>query len=110
MPTETKARPTKPPEKKIGPFAGGIGVAIWLNEGEAEDGTIQRFRSVTLNPRRYFDQKSGQWKDAMSYRQSDLPALIFGLEQALAYCFSEPIPGQEEIEAAGLEDEVGDKF
>ena len=103
MPSDTKARPQRPPEKKIGPFAGGIGVAIWLNEVEAEDGTIQRFRSVTINPRRYLDAKSGQWKDAASYRQSDLPALIFGLEQALAHCFSQPIPGQEVAEAAGLD-------
>ena len=110
MAQDTKTRPTKPPEKKIGPFAGGIGVAIWLNEVEAEDGTIQRFRSVTINARRYLDPKSGQWKDAASYRQSDLPALIFGLEQALAHCFSQPIPGQEETEAAGLEDEAGDRF
>lgn len=110
MPTDTKARPTKPPEKKIGPFAGGIGVAIWLNEVEAEDGTIRRFRSITLNPRRYMDAKSGQWKDASSYQQSDLPALIFAMQQALAYCFSEPIPGQDETEAAGLEDEVGERF
>ena len=110
MPTDTKARPAKPPEKKIGPFAGGIGVAIWLNEVEADDGTVRRFRSITLNPRRYLDTKSGQWKDAASYQQSDLPALIFAMQQALAYCFSEPIPGQEEAEAAGLEDVVGDRF
>ena len=110
MSQDTKARTPKPPEKKIGPFAGGIGVAIWLNEAEAEDGSVRHFRSITLNPRRYFDQKSGQWKDAASYRQSDLPALIFGLEQALAHCFSQPIPGQEETEAAGLEDEAGDRF
>ena len=45
MPNDNKSRPTKPPEKKIGPFAGGIGVAIWLNEGESEDGTIKHFRS-----------------------------------------------------------------
>ena len=33
-----------PPEKKIGPFAGGIGVAIWLNTVDTDDGPKQ-FRS-----------------------------------------------------------------
>lgn len=47
---DTKTRPQKPPEKKIGPFASGIGVAIWLNEGTAEDGSVRFFRSVTINP------------------------------------------------------------
>ncbi len=81
MSNDTKTRPAKPPEKKIGPFASGIGVAIWLNETESDDGQIRHFRSVTLNPRRYFDSKSGQWKDASSYQQSDLPGLIFSLQK-----------------------------
>ena len=45
MSNDTKARPQKPPEKKIGPFASGIGVAIWLNESENNDGAIRHFRS-----------------------------------------------------------------
>ena len=45
MSNDTKARQPKPPEKRIGPFAGGIGVAIWLNEATEEDGTIRHFRS-----------------------------------------------------------------
>ena len=110
MSNDTKARPQKPPEKKIGPFASGIGVAIWLNESETSDGEIRHFRSVTVNPRRYFDQKSGQWKDAASVQQSDLPALIFAMQKALEYCYQTPIPGQEDAEATGLEDEVGERF
>ena len=110
MSQDTKTRPQKPPEKTIGPFANGIGVAIWLNESEAEDGSVRKYRSVTLNPRRYFDQKSSQWKDAASYQQSDLPALIFALQQALGYCFSEPIPGQEDAETAESEGGGGDRF
>ena len=77
MSQDTKTRPQKSPEKKIGPFASGIGVAIWLNEGTGEDGSVRFFRSVTINPRRYLDSKSGQWKDAASYQPSDLPALLF---------------------------------
>ena len=109
MAQDTK-RPPKPPEKKIGPFANGIGVAIWLNEAEDDDGNIRKYRSVTVNPRRYFDKKSAQWKDSPSFQQSDLPALIFALEQALGFCFSEPIPGQENSEAGASEGEGGDHF
>lgn len=47
------------PEKKIGPFAGGVGVAIWINTAETPDGTKQ-FRSITVAPRRYFDKESNQ--------------------------------------------------
>jgi hypothetical protein len=98
MSNETKARPQRQPEKKIGPFAGGIGVAIWLNETESEDGTIRRFRALTINPRRYLDTKSGQWKDAASFQPSDLPALLFCLTKAQEYCYETPIPGEPEPE------------
>ncbi len=110
MSNDTKTRPAKPPEKKIGPFAGGIGVAIWLNDVEAEDGSIRRFRSITVNPRRYLDSKSGQWKDAASYQPSDLPALLFCLAKAQEYCYETPVPGQEEAQHAEAEGGVGDHF
>jgi hypothetical protein len=51
-----------PPEKKFGPFAGGIGVAIWLNTVETERGPRQT-RSITISPRRYRDPETGEWKD-----------------------------------------------
>jgi hypothetical protein len=77
----TRTTGARPPEKKIGPFAGGIGVAIWLNMVDSRDGTRQ-LRSITINPRRYFDRESNEWKDAPSFRPSDLPALIFALQKA----------------------------
>jgi len=89
-----KPKGARPPEKKIGPFAGGIGVAIWINAIETDSGTRQ-LRSITVAPRRYFDQESNQWKDAPSFRPSDLPALIFALEQAQEYCYTTPLPGEE---------------
>ncbi len=110
MSQDTKTRPQKPPEKKIGPFASGIGVAIWLNEAEADDGTTRLYRSVTLNPRRYFDKKSSQWKDAASYQPSDLPALLFCLAKAQEYCYETPVPGQDDAEIAASEGEGGDNF
>ena len=110
MSNDTKARQPKPPEKRIGPFAGGIGVAIWLNEATEEDGSVRHFRSLTVNPRRYLDKKSGQWKDAASFQPSDLPALLFCLTKAQEYCYETPVPGQEDAESSGLEDETGDRF
>ena len=35
----------RPPELKIGPFQGGIGVAVWLNEIQTERGPMM-VRSV----------------------------------------------------------------
>jgi hypothetical protein len=110
MSQDTKTRPQKLPEKKIGPFASGIGVAIWLNEVTGEDGSVRFFRSVTINPRRYLDSKSGHWKDAATYQPSDLPALLFCLAKAQEYCYETSVPGQEEVQATGLGDDAGGRF
>ncbi|MFN0019442.1 MAG: hypothetical protein ACKVP0_14345 [Pirellulaceae bacterium] len=87
------SRPARVPERKIGPFAGGVGVAIWLNHAETDQGP-RIFRSITVNPRRYWDADSNQWKDAPSYNPTDLPALIFALQRAQAYVFETPLPDQ----------------
>lgn len=92
MSKTAKSAEARQPEKKIGPFANGIGVAIWLNEAETDDGP-KRFRSITLNSRRYQDRTSGEWKDSASYQPSDLPALLFCLNKAQEYCYETPIPG-----------------
>ena len=100
-------RPARRPEKKIGPFHNGLGIAIWLNTVETEQGT-RFFRSVTIAPRRYRDPKDGQWKDATSYRPVDLQTLILALDAARQYCASTPLPGQpvegEEYEELRLGD------
>ena len=83
------------PEKKFGPYPGGIGVAVWLNTIETRDGP-KKVRSISIAPRRYRDSESGEWKDAGSYRPGDLPALLFALNQAQQFCISEPIPGAEQ--------------
>lgn len=95
----------RPPEKKIGPFAGGIGVAIWINSVETERGPAE-IRSITIAPRRYFDRESNEWKDAPSFRPSDLPALIFALQQAQEYCYTTPLPGQEDRDHAEDDQDV----
>ena len=97
MPDQVKRanRTPRPPELKIGPFQGGIGVAVWLNEIQTDQGP-KPVRSITLTPRRYRDRETGEWKDSGSYRPTDLPALILGLEKAHAFCQSHPLPGGHE--------------
>lgn len=90
----TKSPPSNQPEKKIGPYAGGISVAIWLNTADTETGPKQ-FRSIGISPRRYRDPASGQWKDSSSFRPGDLPALIFALQKAQEYCYTTPLPDEE---------------
>jgi hypothetical protein len=82
------------PEKKIGPYPGGIGAAIWMNTIENEDGSTRKVRSVTISPRRYFDRKAEEWKDSTSFWAGDLPALIYALQKALEFVSTTPIPGQ----------------
>jgi hypothetical protein len=92
--TETK-RPAKQPEAKFGPYAGGIGVAVWLNTIETADGRRET-RSITIAPRRYRDRQTGQWKDSGSFRPSDIPILLVGLQKAMEYVYTTPLPGHEE--------------
>ena len=81
--TKSKRTTTVPkrPEKKYGPFHGGVGLAVWLNQVQGDDGP-RYFRSVTINARRYRDKTTGEWRDGGSLRATDIPALILGLEKA----------------------------
>jgi len=93
MPEQGKTRTTaQQPEKKIGPFSGGIGVAIWVNTIETADGP-RRVRSCTISPRRFKDPKTGEWRSAGSFRLPDLSALILGLEKAREYMLTTRLPG-----------------
>jgi hypothetical protein len=55
---------------------------VWLNEVRTDAGP-RYIRSVTVNMRRCFDKKTGEWKDASSLRPTDLPSLILGLRPLL---------------------------
>jgi hypothetical protein len=92
--TAPPQRAAHPPEKKIGPYPGGVGVAIWLNTIET-DGGQRQIRSVTISPRRYRDPETGEWRDSPSFRPGDLPALIFALQKAQEYVYTSPLPAQE---------------
>ena len=98
-PLEQQPRQRRPPpEKKFS--VGGIGVAIWLNTIDSDDGP-KSFRSVTIAPRRYQDRQTGEWKDSTSFNPGDLPALIFVLTKVQEFVFTVPLPGQEPEPAAG---------
>ena len=102
----TTRRRKEPPERKIGPFANGVGVCIWSNQSVTDQGT-RTFHSITINPRRYFDRDSNQWKDAASFNPSDLPALIYALQLAAKFCFEQHTPEQDGGEGQpGNEDEM----
>lgn len=110
---EKEKRPKKAefrfPEKKWGPFAGGSGVAVWLNQFQTAEG-VRFARSITIAPRRFRSKKTGDWEDAGSYRPVDVPALLLALQAALDFCQSTPLPGQaaepEEIDAIAVNGEV----
>lgn len=91
--TKKAAQIPRRPEKKIGPFHNGLGLAIWLNKVETELGT-RWFRSITLAPRRYLDVKTGKWEDAKSYRPVDLATLELALAEARRFIAATPLPGQ----------------
>lgn len=97
------------PEKKIGPFHNGLGIAIWLNTVDSDKGP-RFFRSITVAPRRYLDPKTGTWKDATSYRPVDLATLLLALQAAHDYIRTTPLPGQpvegDEMEELHLEQET----
>jgi len=81
--SRTKKPTTVPryPERKWGPFHGGLSVCVWTNE--VDQGTTKRFfRSITISPRRYLDAKTGNWEDAGSLRPADLPSLMLALHVA----------------------------
>lgn len=94
-----------PPEKKFGPVGGGVSVAVWLNTIETETGT-RTVRSITISPRRYFDPEKEEWRDASSYRPTDIPPLVYSLQKALEYIYTTPIPGQKSEEETESPDHV----
>lgn len=69
-------------------------VAVWTNTIQTVDGD-REILSFTISPRRYRDPTTGEWRDAMSYRASDLPALEFDLQKAIEYRYENPLVAQD---------------
>jgi hypothetical protein len=98
---KSEPRRGKRPEKKIAPYGNGLGVAIWINEIESEGGA-RLVRSITINPKRYFNRDTGEWQDSGSLNIADIPAVIAVLQKAFDFCVSTPITGQAAA-ATGVE-------
>jgi hypothetical protein len=64
-----------------------------MNRVETDQGP-RYFRSITINARRYRDPKTGEWKDAASFRPVDLATLELALAHARQYIESVPLPGE----------------
>ena len=77
------------PEKKFGR------VAFWRNAIQTAAGPKEVW-SITISPRRYRDAKTGEWKDAPSFRPADLPSLVCDLQKAIDYLYASPVGGQED--------------
>lgn len=101
-----KPKTSKPPEIKFGPYAGGIGVAVWVNTVENENGRRQ-LRSITIAPRRYRDPQTGEWKNSASFRPSDIPILLVALQKAMEHVYTTPLPGEGEMTEQELEAAAG---
>jgi len=99
--SSASSRSANRPEKKIGPFPGGVGVAIWINQVQADEGS-RKIRSITLSPRRYRDPKSGEWKDSTSFQTRDIPTLIFALEKAQEYVYTHPLGDEQRADESGV--------
>ena len=102
----TSSKSQRPqPEHKVGPLANGIGAAIWINLVDTDNGP-KHFRSISIAPRRYFDEESKEWKTASSFNTSDLPALIYALQKVQEYVLTTPLPSQESFASSGDSDSI----
>ena len=66
------------PEKKFS--AGAVVATVWQNQGTNKEGQAVGYKTVSLQ-RRYKD-KEGVWKNASSFRVSDLPKAALVLQKA----------------------------
>ena len=85
----------KGPERKFGPYQGGIGVSVWMNTADGDNGRKRVFRSLTISPRRYRDRDTGEWRDSSFLYPGDAPVLVLALQKAIEYVFTTPIPGED---------------
>jgi hypothetical protein len=73
-----------------------LSVVIWKNSVETDDGP-REIRSITINPRRYKDADSGEWRNG-SYRGSDVATLVLALQAAQQFMAVHPLSSPVEEE------------
>ncbi len=54
----------------------------WLKDRAGQSTAV----TSRASPRRCWDEDAKEWRDAASFQPSDLPGLIYLLQQALAFC------------------------
>lgn len=69
------------PEKRF--RAGAISATVWLNNGQAKDGKLAQFRTISIE--RAYKDKSGEWKYTNSFRVGDLPKASLVLDEAFKH-------------------------
>jgi len=69
------------PEKKFS--AGAVVATVWQNQGKTKDGQAVGYKTVSLQ-RRYKD-RDGTWKNASSFRITDLPKAALVLQKAYEF-------------------------
>ncbi len=79
------------PEREIGPYRGSICVSILRGNNETDDGPMD-VRFIKLSPRSYLSRERNKYKSKL-YRVDDIPAMIVALQQALEFCYANPIIG-----------------
>lgn len=81
-----KEEPKKRPVISFGPYptdrSTSVELAVWSNDIEVENGTIQTF-NVTV--KRSYRQEDGTWVANQNFRPHDLPVLIHALNQAYSW-------------------------
>jgi len=109
-PTNTQPAPKRSEKKPEKEFATrGLKVAVWLNSTETDEG-VRHFRAFSISPRRYRDEKSGEWKDAAGYRPVDVATLQFLLRQVEGFLLTTPLPGVADHHDAAEIDEADIPF
>ena len=69
------------PVKKF--FVGSVSVAVWPNKTALRDGKQIETLSVTLE--RSFKDSAGEWRNASSLRDNDIPKAMLALAKAYDY-------------------------
>lgn len=69
------------PEKKF--RAGAVAATVWQNQGTNKEGQVVGYKTVSLQ--RSYKDKEGNWKNAGSFRVSDLPRAALVLQKAYEF-------------------------
>jgi hypothetical protein len=94
-PEQVEEPPAKQrPVIKFGPYARGVGTAIWERIVQGHYGPMVQ-RSISINMPRYQDA-SGDWKTSGSLTLQDAMVLLIALQKAVDFCITAPVNRERE--------------